>query len=68
MTDSTCKSLATHLAERKEKGLVDIKFYVHKRSAATPAKVCAEAASIFDAIGAGAVETFEFNDRRTPIA
>ena len=68
MTDSTCKALATHLGERKEKGLVDIKFYVHKRSAATPAKVCAEAASIFDAISAGAVESFDFNDRRPPRA
>jgi hypothetical protein len=68
MTDLACKPLATHIAGRKDKGLVDLKFYVHKRSAATPAKVCAEAASIFDAIGAGAVERFEFNDRRTPHA
>jgi hypothetical protein len=63
MNDNACKPLAAHFAGRQAKGLVDIKFYAHNATGIDPAKGCAEAAAIFDAIDKGDVEDFVFNDR-----
>lgn len=63
MIESACTSLANHIAERRDNGLVDIKFYIHSDGIPTPEKVCAEAAMIFDAIKAGAVEPLILADK-----
>lgn len=63
MTTTACKSLADHLARKREKGLVDIKFFVHNQGEASLAKSGAEALALFGAIEAGEVEDFSFNDR-----
>jgi hypothetical protein len=63
MSDLACNTLAEHIAERVDGGLVDIKFYLHDAGAVSGAEICAEAQTLFAAIKAGAVEDFEFGDR-----
>ncbi len=63
MTDAACKPLADQLVDRRAQGLVDIKYYIHNVSSATPAKLCDEAESVFDAIDKGAIEPFTLSDR-----
>ena len=62
MTDTACRPLADHLAERRAEGLVDIKFYVHASTGATVEKACAEAQTLFAA--RDSAQPFVFGDRR----
>ncbi len=68
MSDLACKPLTDHLAERRDSGLVDIKFYVHNATGASPAKLFAEAEAVFEAIDNGAIEQLELTDRHTHTA
>lgn len=60
----SAERIAAYLDRRRAEGLVDIKFGLRRRGRATPAQALAELAKIFDAIDAGRVEPFAFNDRR----
>lgn len=63
MTANICQSLTDHLSAKEAAGLVDIKFYVNRLQGVPDTHVvCEEAKSLFDAIKAGHIESFRFND------
>ena len=60
---SACEQVAALYARKKERGLIDVKFFVDYTYKATTEAVCVEVLRLERAIEAGDFEPLVFNDR-----
>ena len=65
VTDDACDAVAALYKQKKNNGLIDVKFFVDDAYKATREVVCREVLRLEEAITNGDYEDLVFNDRRS---